>query len=165
MRIPEGAESTYAWCLLWFAVELAILAALSQVKTSSELRERVHARTYQRLLNLNKYLGQLRANWPFEDLVPDLDKLLRLKGEVDAAAFVHTLMHRRESATSAARYCACVLLLGPALVALLYYIGHDSGPLQIPAACFFAAGNGMALAFLAVAAHLETRINVGEDIV
>ncbi len=164
MQLPEGTASTYVLCAAWFGWELLLLGALAQFKTSAELKERVSRRTFQRLSDLNPYLGGLYGSWPYDDLVKDLEALLRLKWKVDKAAYVHTMLRRRELLVSVARYVACAELLAAALLAGLYYLLQDPVPIQLPAIVAFSAGTAVVLIIMLTATHLETRIKTGEDL-
>ena len=94
----------------------------------------------------------------------DLEALLRLKWKVDKAAYVHTMLRRRELLVSVARYVACAELLAAALLAGLYYLLQDPVPFQLPAIVAFSAGTAVVLIIMLTATHLETRIKTGEDL-
>src|SRR5450759_3933279 len=113
MPIPPGVEPQYIWCLLWLAVEAALLGVCAQLGSLEEIRERVVARTYRRLPPLNGYLNRAYdEHWRSGELVPDHHALIALKREVDRAAHVDTLLRRRIQLLAGCRLLAVVEVAG-----------------------------------------------------
>src|ERR1039458_8886916 len=91
MPLPPGIAPAYAWCLLWFALGSAVIGLFRYLANDDQLRERVHARSYERLWPLNEWINrQIEIQWSEHDIIPEADTLLDLKRRVDRAARLHT---------------------------------------------------------------------------
>ncbi len=167
MPIPPGIEPGLVWCLVWLALNVAILAVIHELASIEHLKERVRVRTYRRLLDLNEYLGRLDDNWrrnpTKEDLVPDLDALRALKRVVDRAAWIDRLLVLRAQLIEVARLVALLELFLALLAAVVVVATPDDNALVGPGALVFGTGFVISLACLVLVGLLGVRITAGSD--
>ena len=165
MPIPPGVDPPYVWCLLWLAVEAALLGLSTQLGSLDELRERVTARTYRRLPPLNAYLNRAYdEHWLSGELVPDHRALLALKREVDRAAYVDTLLRHRLQYLAACRLLAILEVACSLLLAVGISTGIETATFVWPSRIVFGAGTMAAIATLVWCQVVTFRISTGEDL-
>ncbi len=168
MPIPPGIEPGLIWCLIWFSLNVAILAVIHELASIEHLKERVRVRTYRRLLDLNEYLGNIDDVWrrdpnPTKELITDLDALRALKRTVDRAAWIDRLLELRGRLIEVARSVALVQLFAAFVAALVVLATADDGVLLVPAAFVFGIGFVLSLGALAFVGYLGVRITSGSD--
>jgi hypothetical protein len=164
MPIPPGVDPPYVWCLLWLAVEVALLGVSTQLGSLEELRERVTARTYRRLPPLNVYLNRAHdEHWLSGEVVPDHTALMALKREVDRAAYVDTLLRRRLQLLSGCRLLAVTEVACAFLLAVGIASGIEMSALVWPSRIVFGTGTVLAILTLIWCQLVTFRISTGED--
>ena len=169
MGLPEEAIPVLTWAGPWVVVALALLAAFSQLPSDTEFRERVAARTKNRLILLNDHLDrQFDQQWgrnPSEPIIPDLAALRDLKRFVDRAAAIDITLDRRKDTMDLGRFFAVAEVIGAFAFAGVGVVGFpvtEGWPATV-AIIYSAVGLGASAISLALAALFGLMIDRGRD--
>jgi hypothetical protein len=152
MPLPAGIDPSLAWCVLWAASALAILAAVSQVAPDQALVDKARTRVANRLLDLNRHLdNQTVVQWQISNsapIIPDMDALQALHRHVDRSAAPITWLERRRSSIELARVLAGLELLLAIAFAGLVMAGVDRTTLAMLAGIAFGVGTAASVTSL-----------------